>query len=63
MIQQGFQVVFRSGKDKSIYQVSKIDGEICDICAYTSDKTKQVSLAILREADDVEIMIGYRINK
>lgn len=63
MIQQGFQVVFRSGKDKSIYQVSKIDGEMCDIRTYTSDKTKQVSLATLREAEDVEIMIGYRINK
>lgn len=64
-MQLGYLVVHRSGTDSEIYRISKFndDDDTCEIISYVNGRVKTLSISQLREADDIEVMIGSRMKK
>ncbi len=63
-MQLGYLVVHRSGTDSEIYRISKFnDDDTCEIISYVNGRVKTLSISQLREADDIEAMIGSRMKK
>lgn len=61
-IQIGYSVVYVYGHDKDIYKVILSHGDdTCDI-EHVNGNKKTVSEYHIREANDVELMIGYRLD-
>lgn len=62
MVVAGAIVVYKHGKDKELYTVSKINLNegTCELSSPTKSN-KIASKESLREAEDTEIMIGYRM--
>lgn len=58
----GYSVVHIHGSDKTIYKVVLTHGDgTCDIeSVYGSKKT--ISISHIREANDVELMVGYKLD-
>ncbi len=64
MIKVGLPVVVKNGKDKSIYYVRSIDAnEMCELSSSSGISSKLFSVGSIREAEDVELMIGYRLEQ
>lgn len=61
-MKEGYTVVYRVGNDKTLYRIYKMNrDDTCDILSITSSVPRTVSLSQLREADDTEMLIGYRM--
>ena len=61
-MKEGYTVVYRVGNDKTLYRIYKMKrDDTCDILSITSSVPRTVSLSQLREADDTEMLIGYRM--
>ena len=57
----GLPVVHLYGNDNGIYRIQKIyDTEQCDLVSYTGRTKSKVHITQIREASDVELLIGYR---
>ncbi len=54
-------VVYKSGKDKQIYNIQRILGDGNCIIASPVSSNKTVSLESIRIASDTEILVGYRV--
>ena len=55
----GIIVVYRSGRDKELYRIVSIEGDSVTMLD-TFGNTKTTSLSQIREADDIELLTGFR---
>lgn len=58
-MKKGFIVVFKSGKDKFLYTIEEINGDYVKLKSDVST-SKETSLDQIREADDIDILLGRR---
>ena len=61
----GIPVVMKNGKEKSIFYIREINEEeqTCVLSSYSGLSNKETSLNSVREAEDIELMIGYRLEQ
>lgn len=61
----GIPVVMKNGKEKSIFYIREINEEAqtCVLSSYSGLSNKETSLNSVREAEDIELMIGYRLEQ
>jgi hypothetical protein len=60
---KGYIVVYKNRNDKNIYTVTSVNKDTVDLISSHGSIKYGVDPSVLREADDTEIMIGYRIEK
>lgn len=58
-MEKGFLVVFKSGKDRLIYSVENVIDDNVNIRSDVSS-SKVVDVSQIREASDIEILLGRR---
>lgn len=61
-IQMGYSVVYIYGQDKDIYKVVLIHGDDTFDIENVKGIIKTTSIHQIREANDVELMLGYRLD-
>lgn len=58
-MEKGFLVVFKSGKDRLIYTIEKLDGDTVKLKSDVST-SKTADISQIREVTDIEILLGRR---
>lgn len=58
-MKKGYIVVHKTGKDKMLYTIAKVDGDVIHLNSDVSSP-KVADVSQLREATDIEIMLGRR---
>lgn len=60
MFNIGHLVVFKSGKDRFIYSIDKISSNMIVLKNIISSAKLDATIDQVREADDIEILLGRR---
>jgi hypothetical protein len=60
---KGYIVVYKTRNDKNIYTVTSVNKDTVDLISSHGSAKYGVDPSTLREADDTEIMVGYRMEK
>lgn len=63
MFSKGHLVVFKTGKNWFIYTVDEINDSLVILKSEINSIRMNVSVEQIREADDLEILLGRRIQK